>query len=133
MLSDSVKAALRAEMETLVVERRGIDERIAAIRMVLQDKTSPFLQGAPHPDLHDSQSLLEPRTAGTATVKDVVKAVMRERPGAKAGTVTKVLRNRGYKPGGETRLSHRVYNEMWRMVQTGEAVRTEDGGFKLRD
>jgi hypothetical protein len=63
-------------------------------------------------------------------VKATVLAALRELgPGTKAAAVTKLLERRGYKPGGDTKLSHRVYNELWRAMKAGELRKTDNGGF----
>lgn len=123
-LSKAVISGLVAEIRALEAQRAQLDERIAAIRTVLAGEGES----------------LEPAKYATVplalyagmTVKAVVTSVLRDLPGAKAADVTRHLRRVGYAPGGDTRLSHRVYNEIWRMQRTGEVVKNPDGGFSLQ-
>jgi hypothetical protein len=122
-LSSAVIGELRREIEALEVERASLTARIDAIRRVLGEEPSPASVSTPTLFSH------LPTQGGAPTVKAVVRQVLQQNPGVKAGDVTRILRERGYHPGGHTRLSHRVYNEIWRMAQSGEVERTEDGGF----
>jgi hypothetical protein len=119
--SPQVIAELRRELEGLIVQHRLIAQKIELLRQLIGS---------------DAVTLTPPpSTAGlhVRTWKDVVRHTLRDNPGAKAAKITKILRERGEAPGGETRLSHRVYNEVWRMVQAGEARRTAQGGFVLNE
>jgi hypothetical protein len=133
--SPAVLAELHTELERLQKQRLDIDDRIDAIRRVLGDK----LPGQPSrvplnvellEGLIARDALSQPLpTPPTPTVKSVVFSVLKERPGVKAAAITKLLKERGFKTNGPTRLSHRVYNELWRMHRDGEITKTPDGRF----
>jgi len=123
-LSKAVISGLFAEIRSLEAQRAQLDERIAAIRTVLSGEGETLAQA--------KYSTVPPALYAGMTVKAVVASVLRELPGVKAADVTRHLRRVGYTPGGDTRLSHRVYNEIWRMMQTGEVIKNPDGGFTLQ-
>lgn len=132
--SPAVLAELHAEVESLQKQRLDIDERIDAIRRLLGNKLPGQPSGRPARVPLDTNAFLalsepEPPPLPTQTVKSVVFSVLKERPGVKAAAITKLLRERGYQTNGPTRLSHRVYNELWRMAKDGEVTKTPDGRF----
>src|SRR5687767_5747050 len=119
-LSAIVLAELHAELEALQRQRRQFDERIEALQKILHIDTKPAEAHVPVTGILPMD--MEPK--GPPTVKAVVLGVLRENPGVKAAFITRVLRKRGYKTKGPTRLSHRVYNELWRMWRDGEITKT---------
>lgn len=132
MLSRVVLTALQDELTRLMKERDALLQRIAAIRSILGVDVAdqPLFVNVPPETIRVAE---QPEPSSPKTVKDTVKDVLRERPGVKSAVVTRVLKARGFQPGGKTRITHRVYNEIWRMVQDGEAERTEQGGFRLTE
>lgn len=130
MLSPEIVVALRAELERLMKQRRTIDDNIQSILALLGPLVTAPSEAAALAGIttQASQEFLAGKT-----VKQLVKDVLRERPGVKSAAVTKILMQRGFVPGGSTRITHRVYNEIWRMVQNGEAIKTELGGFRLTE
>jgi hypothetical protein len=64
------------------------------------------------------------------TSTDVINA-LRQHPGSKAAAITKAMREQGFKTKG--RLSHRVYNELWRLAREGRISKTSDGRFTLKE
>ncbi len=129
-LSATVVAELNREILTLTRQRAEIDERIAALRKVLRPTEAQTQgDGRPEPVRRDARK----RVSKTIT-KSVVYDALKERPGVKAAAITQLLRERGFKTaGGPKRLSHRVYNELWRMATDGEIVKTPDGRFAPKE
>jgi chromosome segregation ATPase len=127
-LSRAAIAELNREVTTLTRQRTEIDEQIAALQKVLhrdQSRTQTEPQSVPS---------RAPKRATKWVNKAVVKAALKERPGVKGAALTELLRQRGYKtPGGAKRLSHRVYNELWRLVKDDEATKTSDGRFMPKE
>lgn len=124
-LSTSVVQELRRELQRLEAERNKLGEQIDAIRRLIDD-------GPERPKFTFGGTVTETSLPAPKSVKATVLDVLLQHPGWKSGQVTSFLRERGFETGGDTKLSHRVYNEIWRMVQSGEVVRTPDGGFVAR-
>jgi hypothetical protein len=129
MLSRVVLAELQDELTRLAKEEEFIRQRIAAIRSIL----GMDLVDEPDAPQVTAAAIVTPAAVTPKSVKALVKDVLRERPGVKSAVVTRILKLRGFHPGGQTRITHRVYNEIWRMVKTGEAEKTEQGGFRLTE
>jgi hypothetical protein len=108
-----------------VAQRDHIEDRINAIKKVLGIESSAVVT-------RETPTVGVQMAFGKGkSVKTVVKDVLRDNPGARATDVTSFLRQRGYTTGGGTSLSHRVYNEIWRMARDGEVRKNPDGGFTV--
>lgn len=127
-LSASVIAELRGELDSLVAQRDHIEDRINAVKKVLGIESSAVVTRET-PTV--GRVKVQMAFGKGKSVKTVVKDVLRANPGARAADVTSFLRQRGYTTGGGSSLSHRVYNEIWRMARDGEVRKNPDGGFTI--
>ena len=140
-LSASAIAELDNELEDLRRQRTRLNERIQALEKILHiDRTPETADDGmltvvakivtdPPPSAQLPIRDLGMAPWGAPTVKSVVLGVLKENPGVKAAAITRILRSRNFRTNGPTRLSHRVYNELWRMARDGEITKTPDGRF----
>jgi hypothetical protein len=120
------------ELASLRGVRDKLDERIRALEAIKQPLD--ILQvGLPFPsNMSESGNPVngqEPFRFGE-TFRDTVREAMKRIGPARAPAVARWLEARGFVNESSTRLATRVYNDMWRMAQTGMAT-AEDGVFRL--
>lgn len=130
--SPAARRELKEELARIEGERVRLGIRANAIRQILegeeQEQRSLLMLDEP-PAPEPLPLVAVPPRPGT--FKASVAAVIRERPGIRVPQITGVLRNRGWLPSGTTDLGHRVYNEVWRMLQRNEVRKDETGGLEL--
>jgi len=136
--SAAVVSELQGEVKRLERDRAVIDARLDALRKILGEEQmsdggtwgSVFSVGV-SPSGRASQSASPIPGPDARSFRDEVLAVIRQHPGVKAAFVARALREHGVAPGGNTPLSHRVYNEVWRMTNNGVLRKNDDGGFTV--
>lgn len=114
-LSDTTIAALRADLKRLVDEQEELEDKIAAIRRLLE-----VVDPSGEEDPSERESL-----------RDVLLAIIEARGPMKAAQVTGILRDRGFTVPGKTDLHHRVYNEFFRLMKAGVVNRRKTGEFEF--
>jgi hypothetical protein len=117
-----------------------IDKEVAGLR-ALRDKIDErirSLEAVKRPlDIGPSSRQLELIPPGQdqgqpATFRSMVRAALRATGPARAPQVAKRLEANGFKNDSPTRLAVRVYNDLWRMAQSGGA-KVDGGVFTLVD
>src|SRR6266853_4443886 len=100
---------LRRELRTLQTQYVKWGERIEVLQKILADDRPREAKPAPPRAVPRRRS--RSVRGKVVTSSDVLNA-LRQHPGSKAAALAKVMEQQGFKTTG--RMSHRVYNELWR-------------------
>lgn len=137
-LSQSTLDEIRSELTHLHQAKVRIDERVRALESILTpfDFRNVGLPFAPvEPTAGGNGHRPAEAESGDALndtgLRSAILGVLRELGPVRAPKVAETLLARGFKDTGKTRFSTRVYNDLWRMSQTGK-IDNKNGMFSVK-
>lgn len=144
-LSPAVLSELRSELENLHRMRVQIDERTKAIEAILSpldlgQVSIPFGRHDFEPDVvltapNGNQIIVHakrPVSANNGLRVAALKVLRKHGPGRAPDVARQMIADGWMEDGKSTPLPIRVYNDLWRLAQKGEAVISENGVFALK-
>ena len=134
MLSGGTINELRNELKILEQQKLKIDVRVAGIKVVLEDQAIDVPITVPAGQLVSSGQratlTVEPPQG---TFRSKLLWVIREEEGRTSAEITEAIEARDWVPGGTTRTSTRVYNELWRLRRSNIIVKRDGRYYGKRE
>jgi hypothetical protein len=136
-LSESTLNEIRTELTSLHEVKVRIEERVRALEAILVpldfgQAALPFLRKEERATVMQPTQARGTNLYASNGLRAAILDLLRANGPMRAPAVAKVLSTNGFNNDSKTKLSTRVYNDLWRMREAG-ILTNNNGAFSLKE